>query len=271
MTPGRRCVTRSRPAACAAGAGRAIRPGSSGTPWPRPPGAPKYVICNADEGDPGAFMDRNLLESDPHRILEGMAIAAYRGRRQLRLRVLPRRVPAGRLAGARRPSPTPPRAGYLGARVHRHRVRVRGRRPARRGRVRLRRGDRADRLDRGRPRLAGPAAALSGRRRAVGPTDAHQQRRDPGQHRADHPPGRGLVRVDRDPVEHGHQGLRPGRAGSSTRASSRCPWARPCARSSRTSVAASSTVGRSRRSRPVARPAGASRPRTWTCRSTTSR
>ncbi len=37
----------------------------------------KYVICNADEGDPGAFMDRSVLESDPHRILEGMAIAGY--------------------------------------------------------------------------------------------------------------------------------------------------------------------------------------------------
>jgi NADH-quinone oxidoreductase subunit F len=37
----------------------------------------KYVICNADEGDPGAFMDRSLLESDPHSILEGMAVAAY--------------------------------------------------------------------------------------------------------------------------------------------------------------------------------------------------
>ncbi len=40
-------------------------------------GQKKYVICNADEGDPGAFMDRSVLESDPHRILEGMAIAAY--------------------------------------------------------------------------------------------------------------------------------------------------------------------------------------------------
>ena len=40
-------------------------------------GAQKYVICNADEGDPGAFMDRSVLESDPHRTLEGMAIAAY--------------------------------------------------------------------------------------------------------------------------------------------------------------------------------------------------
>jgi bidirectional [NiFe] hydrogenase diaphorase subunit len=37
----------------------------------------KYVVCNADEGDPGAFMDRSILESDPHRVLEGMAIAAY--------------------------------------------------------------------------------------------------------------------------------------------------------------------------------------------------
>jgi len=37
----------------------------------------KYVICNADEGDPGAFMDRVVLESDPHRVLEGMALAGY--------------------------------------------------------------------------------------------------------------------------------------------------------------------------------------------------
>jgi NADH-quinone oxidoreductase subunit F len=37
----------------------------------------KYVICNADEGDPGAFMDRTMIEGDPHRLLEGMAIAAW--------------------------------------------------------------------------------------------------------------------------------------------------------------------------------------------------
>lgn len=41
------------------------------------PGDQKYIICNADEGDPGAFMDRSVLESDPHRVIEGMAIAAY--------------------------------------------------------------------------------------------------------------------------------------------------------------------------------------------------
>ena len=37
----------------------------------------KYVICNADEGDPGAYMDRSLLEGNPHSVLEGMIIGAY--------------------------------------------------------------------------------------------------------------------------------------------------------------------------------------------------
>lgn len=43
----------------------------------RAAGKEKYLICNADEGDPGAFMDRSLLESDPHSVIEGMMIAAY--------------------------------------------------------------------------------------------------------------------------------------------------------------------------------------------------
>ena len=41
------------------------------------PDSPKYIICNADEGDPGAFMNRRVLEGDPHSVLEGMIIAAY--------------------------------------------------------------------------------------------------------------------------------------------------------------------------------------------------
>jgi len=41
------------------------------------PATPKYIICNADEGDPGAFMDRSLLEGNPHSVLEGMLIGAY--------------------------------------------------------------------------------------------------------------------------------------------------------------------------------------------------
>ncbi|MBM4026985.1 MAG: NADH-quinone oxidoreductase subunit F, partial [Planctomycetes bacterium] len=53
---------------------------STGLKWRfcrQAPGDEKYLICNADEGDPGAFMDRALLEGDPHRIVEGMIIAAY--------------------------------------------------------------------------------------------------------------------------------------------------------------------------------------------------
>ncbi len=52
----------------------------TGTKWgfcKKAEGKPKYLICNADEGDPGAFMNRSLLESDPHAVLEGMLIAAY--------------------------------------------------------------------------------------------------------------------------------------------------------------------------------------------------
>ena len=53
---------------------------STGTKWNlarQAPGSPKYLVCNADEGDPGAFMNRNVLESDPHSIVEGMIIAGY--------------------------------------------------------------------------------------------------------------------------------------------------------------------------------------------------
>ena len=53
---------------------------STGLKWRfarQAPGRPKYIICNADEGDPGAFMDRAILEGDPHAVLEGMLIGAY--------------------------------------------------------------------------------------------------------------------------------------------------------------------------------------------------
>ena len=67
-------------------------------------GSTKLVICNADEGDPGAFMDRSVLESDPHRVLEGMAIAAY-ARRERGIYLCPRRVSPGRGAPQDRHSP----------------------------------------------------------------------------------------------------------------------------------------------------------------------
>ena len=52
----------------------------AGVKWPscrKAKGWPKYVLCNADEGDPGAYMDRSLIDADPHSILEGMLIGAY--------------------------------------------------------------------------------------------------------------------------------------------------------------------------------------------------
>jgi len=52
----------------------------TGTKWKfarQAEGSPKYLVCNADEGDPGAFMNRALMEGDPHRLIEGMALAAY--------------------------------------------------------------------------------------------------------------------------------------------------------------------------------------------------
>lgn len=53
---------------------------STGLKWEfayKAEGDKKYVVCNADEGDPGAFMDRSILEGDPHALIEGMLIAAY--------------------------------------------------------------------------------------------------------------------------------------------------------------------------------------------------
>lgn len=52
----------------------------TGTKWEfarKSPGNKKYIICNADEGDPGAYMDRSVLEGDPHAVIEGMIIGAY--------------------------------------------------------------------------------------------------------------------------------------------------------------------------------------------------
>ncbi len=60
--------------------GRGGAGASTGFKWERlweAPGDEKYIICNADEGDPGAFMDRALLEGDPHAVLEGMLIGSY--------------------------------------------------------------------------------------------------------------------------------------------------------------------------------------------------
>lgn len=82
----RRCVRELSPEAVRAEVRRSGLRGRGGAGYPtglkwdtvalQPPG-PRRVVANADEGDPGAFMDRTVLESDPHRLLEGLAIAAW--------------------------------------------------------------------------------------------------------------------------------------------------------------------------------------------------
>jgi len=82
----RRCRERLTPAALRELVRRSGLRGRGGAGYPTAlkwetvalqPAGPRWLVCNADEGDPGAFMDRTVLEGDPHRLLEGMAIAAH--------------------------------------------------------------------------------------------------------------------------------------------------------------------------------------------------
>ncbi len=137
-----------------------------------------YVVCNADESEPGTFKDREIMETNPFQLLEGIAIAGYaigarrgyiyiRGEYEHQARVLDDAVrQALRGRRARRGDPG-----------HRLRLRHHGL-PGRRG-VHLRRGDRAPREPGGQARPAAPQAALPGGGRPVRRAHAHQQRRDP--------------------------------------------------------------------------------------------
>ena len=142
----------------------------------------KYVICNADEGDPGAFMDRSVLESDPHSVLEGMAIAAYAVGASQGFIYVRAEYPLAisRLADGHQAGEA---AGPAGQRHLRIALQLQHRPAHRRGRLRLRRGDGADGLDRRQARRAAAAPAVPGGERPVGQPDADQQRRDVRQRR----------------------------------------------------------------------------------------
>ena len=152
------------------------------------------------------------------------------------------------------------RLGLLGSQIFESPFDFKHRHPHRRRGLRLRRGDGADRLDRGQARHAPPAPALPGRGGPLGLPDADQQRRDVRQRPADHPQRRRLVRRHRHGEEQGHQGLRPGRQDQEHRPGRGADGDHRCGRSSRRSAAARPTAARSRRCRPAARPAAASRP-----------
>ena len=95
--------------------------GRSGALPARRPAHPKYMICNADEGDPGAFMDRSILEGDPHAVLEGMIIAAYAIGAIEGYHLRPRRVSAGGPTLDARPG-NRPRDGLAGRKYPRLRI-----------------------------------------------------------------------------------------------------------------------------------------------------
>ena len=164
----------------------------------------KYVVCNADEGDPGAFMDRSVLEGDPHRVLEGMAIAGYSvGANQGYIYVraeYPLAIERLRLAIKHAE-----KQGLLGNRIFESGFNFRI--DLRIG-LRLRRGNRAHPFHRGETRQAPSSSPLPGGERIVGIANAHQQRRDFREHRTDHPPGQRLVRRHWNAEERGNQGVR---------------------------------------------------------------
>ena len=157
---------------------------------------PRYLVVNGDEGEPSTFKDRMLVERDPHQLVEGIIISAFaiqcnqafvylRGEFALGYDRLTRALDDAR--AKRLPRQEHPRLG----------LRPRDRRAPRRGRVHLRRGDRADRVARGRARDAAAEAAVPRDRRALRQADRGQQRRDALDGSAHREDGRRRVRRDR--------------------------------------------------------------------------
>ena len=137
----------------------------------------KYLCCNADESEPGTFKDRLLIQKNPHRLIEGIiiaAVAAGANRAFIYIRgeyVLQADLLDGAVIEARE-------RGYLGEDIlgSGHAVLAGG--PPRGGRLHLRRGDRPARLARGQARQPAPEAAVPGQPGPLPGTDADQQRRD---------------------------------------------------------------------------------------------
>ena len=173
-------------------------------------GDKKYVICNADEGDPGAFMDRSVLESDPYRVLEGMAIAAFAVHANEGYIYCRAEYPLA-VARLRTAIRLAQRAGYLGDNImdtsFSFNVEIRlgagafvcGEETALIASVEGRRGT-------PRPRPPFPATeGLWGKPTLINNVEIA------GQRAHDHPRGAGEVRRHRHRQVQGHQGLRPRR------------------------------------------------------------
>ena len=183
------------------------------------PGERKYVICNGDEGDPGAFMDRCRAGGQPalrdrghaHRRLRHRSAA----RRGLRLRAP--RVPVRRRPSAAYALEQARERGLLGEQHPRHRLQLRHPHQPGRRRLRLRRVDGAHGLHRGQPRHAARQAHPHGGPRPLRPADQPQQRGDLRQRALDRRQRRGRLPRHGHGDEQGHQDLLAHRQGPERR------------------------------------------------------
>ena len=148
-------------------------------PWPPKPEKPHYLVINADEGEPGTFKDRTIMEQNPHSVVEGCIIGCFGiGAHTAYIYVRDElHLSKDRLWAAIAEAKA---KGYLGTKPFGDRLPGRGRRAHRRGRVHLRRGDVAPQLARGQARRAAAQAALPG---AGGRLRHAQHRQQPGDHR----------------------------------------------------------------------------------------
>ena len=146
----------------------------------------KYLVCNADESEPGTFKDRELMQKNPHLLIEGIIIAAYATGANRSFIFIRGEYALRRPTSSTRAVAEAREAGYLGERHPRLRPHARPRRAPRRRRLHLRRGDRAARLARGQARQPAPEAAVPGQPGPLPGPDADQQRRDAVERAAHH-------------------------------------------------------------------------------------
>ena len=168
----------------------------------------KYIVCNGDEGDPGAFMDRSIMEGNPHSVLEGMMIAGRAVGSDEGYIYVRAEYP---LAVSRLKAAIPKAEESSGRSRHGHRLLLPD--PCKHGRrrLRLRRGQCPDSFHRGQPGHASGQAAPDHRARSLGRAHGAEQCGDFCQRAPHHPQGRGLVPLHRHQDQPRHQGLRADR------------------------------------------------------------
>ncbi len=232
-------------------------------------GAVKFIICNGDEGDPGAFMDRAVMEGDPHAVIEGMLIGAYAiGARQgyiyvrheypLAVKRLKIAIDQAREFGFLGDEHPPLQFSFdikinQGAGAF-----VCGEETALMSSIEGFIGE---------PIPRPPYPAQAG---LFGLAHHHQQRGDLGQRAGNHQHGAGVVRGPGHGKQQGHQGLLPGGGGEQHRPGGSAHGHDAPRRSSLIWGVASSRTGPSRRCRPAAPRAAASPSSSWTCPWTTT-